>query len=225
MCFCFFLFQKVKESDDDYLVFQQGSPWGQGRAPGTLAQQRLKMGHPGQPRSLSGEESNSSCTLQAGGCQTQSRCACSTADGKRAVTVREAATGSLAPAGCVVTPLGEPLADVSHGGEGGKKVENSLGFCLHFFCQMQPLAWTSIIRMTYLDLASQDKLKIFLAFKGAFEFYSKALCFAAIKIQIPKQTNKKKQQLKVMIHLNSTFTDSETEHGSLFLHKTHFPSL
>ena len=47
--------------------------------------------------------------------------------------------------------------------------------------------------MTYLDLASQDKLKIFLAFKGAFEFYSKALCFAAIKIQIPKQTNKKKQ--------------------------------
>lgn len=44
--------------------------------------------------------------------------------------------------------------------------------------------------MTYLDLASQDKLKIFLAFKGAFEFYSKALCFAAIKIQIPKKKTK-----------------------------------
>ena len=45
--------------------------------------------------------------------------------------------------------------------------------------------WASIFKMTYLDLARQDKLKI-LAFKGAFEFYIKALCFAAIKIQIPK---------------------------------------
>ena len=65
------------------------------------------MGHPGQPRSLSGEESNSGCTLQAEGCQTQSRCTCSTTDGKRAVPVKEAAaTGGLSPAGCIVTPMG-----------------------------------------------------------------------------------------------------------------------
>ena len=82
------------------------------------------MGHPGQPRSLSGEESNSGCTLQAEGCQTQSRCISSTTDGKRAVPVKEAAaTGGLSPAGCIVTSLGEPLAGVSHGGEGGKEVE------------------------------------------------------------------------------------------------------
>lgn len=47
-----------------------------------------------------------------------------------------AASGGLGPAGCIVTPVGEPLAGVSHGGEGGKEVENSLGFCLHFFCQV-----------------------------------------------------------------------------------------
>lgn len=54
--------------------------------------------------------------------------------------------------------LKDPLAGIREfGGRKSRRAGNIPDFCLHFFGQGLPLVWTSIISMTYLDLASQDK--------------------------------------------------------------------